>query len=79
MKNKTKYTNEPMGRMRIVDDFLPRPDELILKEDKVKITLSLSRESLDFFKKEAKKQKISYQKMIRKVIDIYASHFQRGA
>ena len=38
MKTKTKYTDEPMGEMNIVDDFLPPPDKLVLKEDHVKIT-----------------------------------------
>ena len=79
MKSKIKYTDEPMGKLRVVRDFLPSPDQLILKEDKVKVTISLSKASVDFFKKEAEKNRTSYQKMIRRVIDFYTSKYQRSA
>jgi predicted DNA binding CopG/RHH family protein len=67
-----------MGETKIMKDFLPAPHLLVLKDDKVKVTISLSRKSVDYFKKEAKRHRTSYQKMIRKVIDLYASHFQQS-
>jgi predicted DNA binding CopG/RHH family protein len=79
MKSKIKYSDEPLGKLKIVEDFLPPPDQLVLKEDKVKVTISLSKGSVEFFKKEAKKQRTSYQKMIRRVIDFYASQYQKSA
>ena len=79
MKNKTKYTDEPMGNVRLVKDFLPPPDQLVLKDDNVKITISLKKSSVEFFKKEAQKHRTSYQKMIRRVIDWYASQYQKSA
>jgi hypothetical protein len=79
MKSKTKYTDEPMGELKVVRDFLPPPEQLVLREDKIKITISLSKSSIDFFKKEAKRNRTSYQKMIRRVIDFYASHYQESA
>jgi hypothetical protein len=78
MKNKIKYTNEPLGKTEIIEDFLPPPDLLVFRDDTVKVTISLSKESVEFFKNEAKKRRTSYQKMIRKVIDLYASHFQKS-
>jgi len=78
MKKKIKYTDEPLGELRRIPDFLPPPEALILKEDKVKVTISLNKDSVEFFKREAKKQKTSYQKMIREVVDIYVAHFQEG-
>ena len=48
-----------MGKLRIVKDFLPPPDQLTLKEDKVKVTVSLSKASVDFFKREAEKHHTS--------------------
>ena len=78
MKSKIKYTDEPMGELRVVKDFLPPPDQLVLKEDNVKVTISLSKSSINFFKNEAKKHRISYQKMIRRVIDFYASQYQKN-
>ncbi len=77
MKNKIKYTGEPMGKLRVVKDFLPSPDQLVLKEENVKITISLKKESVDFFKKKANEHHISYQKMIRQIVDWYASHYQQ--
>jgi predicted DNA binding CopG/RHH family protein len=65
-----------MGELRVVKDFLPPPDQLILKDENVKVTIALKKSSIDFFKKEAKKQHTSYQKMIRQVIDWYASHYK---
>ncbi len=78
MSEKIQYKNGPKGDWRVVDDFLPPPDQLVLKEEQVKITIALSRESVDFFKKEARKRQIPYQKMIRRVIDLYADHFRQG-
>ena len=43
MKNKIKYTSKPLGKLRVMDDFLPAPEELVFKEDNVKITMALSR------------------------------------
>ena len=66
------YTDEPIGGVRVIDDFLPPPEELVFKEDNVKVTLGLTRGSVDFFKREAKKHHTQYQKMIRHLLDLYA-------
>jgi len=79
MKTKIKYTDEPMGELRVVRDFLPPPDQLVLKEENVKITISLKKSSVEFFKKEAQRHHTSYQKMIRRIIDWYASQYQKSA
>lgn len=55
-----------------VDDFLPSPDRLVRREDTVKVTLALSRASVDFFRGEAKRQGVPYQRMIRALVDEYA-------
>ena len=74
MKKKIKYTNGPMGKVRVIKDFLPSPEELAFKEETVKVTISLSKASIDFFKKEAKQHKTQYQKMIRRLLDEYIAH-----
>ena len=79
MRRKITYTNEPMGELKVIKDFLPLLEQLILKEDNLKVTISLSKSIIDFFKKQAVKHHSSYQKMIRRVVDCYASHYQRGA
>lgn len=73
MKSKVKYTDEPMGKLRVIADFLPAPEDLVFKEDNVKITMALSKSSVDFFKAEARKYRTSYQAMIRRLVDLYAS------
>ncbi len=72
MKTKIKYSNEPIGNVRVIKDFLPSPKELALKEKNVKVTISLSKTSVDFFKKEAKTHNTQYQKMIRRLLDEYS-------
>ncbi len=74
MKKKMAYTDEPMGEIRLIKDFLPSPEELALKDETVKITISLSKTSIDFFKQEAKKHHTQYQRMIRRLLDEYAAH-----
>jgi predicted DNA binding CopG/RHH family protein len=77
MRKATKYTDEPLGKIRVINDFLPPPSELVFKEDTVKVTLGLSRRSVDFFKKQAKKHDTQYQKMIRRLLDLYVTRQQR--
>ena len=36
MKGKIKYTNEPIGKIKLVEDFLPSPEELVLKDETIK-------------------------------------------
>lgn len=76
-RKKIKYTNEPIGKVRIVTDFLPSPEELVIKEESVKITLSLSKASVDYFKELAEQKHTHYQKMIRILLDKYVSHYHQ--
>jgi hypothetical protein len=73
MSNRTvRYTAGEIGRVRVVEDVLPAPADLVPREDNVKVTLSLSRRSIDFFKREARKRGVPYQRMIRALVDTYA-------
>ncbi len=74
MSAKTRYTDEPLGRPRVVTDFLPAPEDLVFREEGVKVTLALSRRSVEFFKQEATKHHTQYQRMIRRLLDAYAEH-----
>ncbi|OGT31963.1 MAG: CopG family transcriptional regulator [Gammaproteobacteria bacterium RBG_16_51_14] len=77
MNEKIKYTDEPIGKVKVVPDFLPKPEELALKDDTMKVTIALSRSSVEFFKREAKKHDTQYQKMIRRLLDAYSEIHQR--
>jgi len=68
-----------MGELGVVKDFLPTPEQLVVKEENVRITISLNKSSIEFFKKTAQAHHTSYQKMIRRLIDWYASQHQKSA
>jgi len=77
MSAKIRYTDEPLGTPKVVPDFLPSPDELAFREDGVKITLALSKRSVEFFKREAARHNTQYQRMIRRLLDAYAERYER--
>jgi predicted DNA binding CopG/RHH family protein len=72
MSAKTKYRDGPVGDVEVVEDFLPAPEELAFEDETVKVTIALSKASVDFFKREADRHHTSYQKMIRRLLDAYA-------
>lgn len=75
MKKKISYSDEPIGKLRIVKDFMPPPEELFFREDPVKVTMILSKSSVQFFKKTAKKYHAPYQKIIRSLLDTYVARY----
>ena len=77
MNKRIRYTNEPFGEVGVVRDFLPPPDQLVFREEPIKVTLALSRRSGEFFKAEATRHHTQYQKMIRRLLDQYAEHYSR--
>ena len=76
---KTNYANTPadigeaIKESENIEDFLPSPEKLVFKEDNVKVTLELSKRSVRLFKKYARSRGIKYQRMIRNLVDQYAS------
>ena len=74
MSANVKYTNEPLGDLKVIPDFLPRPEDLVFQDEGVKVTIALSRRSVEFFKGEAQKHRTQYQRMIRRLLDAYAEH-----
>ena len=75
MTDKIVYTDGEIDEVRLIPDSLPRPSELAFREEMVKVTIALSRSSVEFFKREAAKHQVSYQKMIRRLLDEYAGRF----
>ena len=77
MKKKINYTDHPIYA-KVVKDFLPKPEDLVAKEDEtVKITMQVKKSSVEFFKKEAKRLGGSYQAMIRNLLDQYTNRHAR--
>jgi len=79
MKKRIEYTDEPWGSPQVIEDFLPAPEKLAFREESVKITIGLSKRSVLFFKRQARKHHTQYQKMIRRLVDQYAAHHEAEA
>ena len=73
MSKRITYDDGPIGDVKVVRDFLPAPADLVFREDQVKVTIGLSRSSVEFFKEEARRHHTQYQKMIRRLLDVYVS------
>lgn len=78
MKTKIESTKQRRQHMepdfklgKRVVDFLPSPEELVAADEAVRVTMFLSKRSVDFFKKKAKAGDMQYQRMIRKLVDSY--------
>jgi predicted DNA binding CopG/RHH family protein len=72
-----KYTDEGVELGDRVADFLPRPEELVLRNRGVKVTITLSEDSIDFFKEQAERLNVPYQRMIRNLVDEYVRHMRK--
>ena len=78
MSKRISYTPGPIGKIEVVRDFLPPPEELVSNEEGVKVTIALSKRSVDFFKREARKHNTQYQRMIRRLLDVYTAQHERA-
>ena len=76
MKKKKVDQNMPVGKLTPVEDFIPSPHQLVVPQMTIKVTIALNKSSIEFFKKAAHKHHTKYQKMIREVLDRYASYYQ---
>jgi predicted DNA binding CopG/RHH family protein len=80
-KNKqvVQYTDEPVQLGKRIPDFLPSPQELADADEVVKVTIALSRSSVEFFKQAAAETNSSYQRMIRRLLDEYVHQQERAS
>ena len=76
-KKKIIDPDMPIGKVTLVKNFLPPPDQLVFPDETVKVTLALTKSSLEFFKRQASRQSTKYQKMIRELVDQYAKRFNQ--
>jgi hypothetical protein len=84
MKRLDDYSDAPsrlgkaIDEAKVIADFLPPPDELILDEDGVTVSITLSERSVAFFRRHARTRGVAYDAMIRRVLDLYARHFEEA-
>lgn len=75
MRKKTINHDMPIGKLTRVADFLPPLEKLAVTDDTVKVTISLKKSSIEFFKHAARRYHTKYQKMIRELVDKYATQY----
>lgn len=75
MRRKINNSDMPIGKLTRIKDFLPSPAELAKTEKTQKITIALKRSSIEFFKREASRHHTKYQRMIRDLVDRYATQY----
>lgn len=69
---KSHDSDMPIGRTKKVKDFLP-PPEVLFADEKVRVTVYLSKSSVNYFKRQAQRHHTKYQRMIRELVDHYAT------
>ena len=47
MAAKIKYTDERPGRLKVVENFPPAPEDLVFRDEGVRVTIALSKRSVD--------------------------------
>ena len=73
------YTDEPMDDIRVVADFLPSPEELAFREESVKVTISLSKKSVEFFKAQGRGYQTAINKVLRRYVESHKHHRKSAA
>lgn len=71
MRKRGNLEDAPKGKLTVIRDFLPPPSQLVRKLETVKVTSEFTRSSIEFLKKEAKKAKVPYQRILRALLDRY--------
>ena len=77
MNEKIRYADEPLGYLEVVPDFLPRPKDLVFRDEGVRVTISLSKRTVDFFKEAARKHNTQYQRVVRQLLDAYVQRYAK--
>lgn len=78
MTKEIEYSDEEIGDVKFVTDFLPSPSELRYRNENTKITIALSKKSVEYFKKAAGENHMQYQKLIRQLLDDYVAHQEKA-
>jgi hypothetical protein len=77
MKRRAIESDFPVGQLTRMKDVLPPPDKLVMPEETVKVTLLLSKSSVQFFKHQASRHRTKYQRMLRELVDRYTEQFSK--
>jgi hypothetical protein len=77
-KESVNYTDEPMELGAEVENFLPPPAQLVLRPKPVRVTLTLDADTVAYFKAEAERIDVPYQRMIRNLLNEYRARMGKS-
>lgn len=72
-----KTSDQPLGELHVIPDFLPPPEVLFPKREAVKLTLVVDKDSVDFFRGQARESGLKYQRMMRDVLREYSNRYRQ--
>jgi hypothetical protein len=76
MRKRDKFEDAPKGEVTIIDDFLPPPSQLAREgEDTIEITVEYTRLSIELLIEEAEEAHVSYQYLLRALVDEHAEQY----
>ena len=68
-----EYTDGEIGEVEAMVDFLPPPEELVLRPETAEVTVTLSYPSYQFYKDRAQALGVPCGHMIRSLLDAYVA------
>lgn len=83
MSKGKNYTNAPadiageLEKSVAIDDFLPLPETIaagLKKQATIPVSMNLKKDTVERYKRFAKKKGIKYQTFVSTVLDTYAKH-----
>ncbi len=77
MSKRVIKSDFPIGKLTRIKDVLPPPEKLVVPEETIKVTLLLSKSSIQFFKQKAAQHRTKYQRMLRELVNRYAEQFSK--
>jgi hypothetical protein len=58
---------------KIIEDFLPPPEQLVRRTRKVKVTLEVGEPTVELFRRKAGRSVDGYRRMMGELLDFYAT------
>ncbi len=80
--DKTNYAGgppEPLTARPIKDDFLPRPEDLVIENERghtVTMTLTLAKDTYDFLVKSVEERGITLDALVQEILDDYIARHE---
>jgi predicted DNA binding CopG/RHH family protein len=74
-RKKIVYTDGPrsLTNAKAIEDIFPRPEDLLLEDETIRVSINLTRNTVEAFKRFASEHDTKYQRVIRRLLDEFAA------